>query len=156
MALNGAHFEQACGAYIGASETPLNGAADPDRLVGIGSKHLQHRTVKDYHFLFPAYHDDDCTLRLCPVYRYLVAACVSNGRPYSRFVPGCGCDDKDGRLASLVFTVQDPSLDIRVMDATLGVDATSNGWITTDTEVEFRITTNLYQISQRPGVPASR
>ena len=38
------------------------------------------------------------------------------------------------------------------MDATLGVDATANGWITTGDEVAFRITTNLYQIAQRPGV----
>jgi hypothetical protein len=52
----------------------------------------------------------------------------------------------------MVFTVQDPNLDIRVMDATLGVDATTNGWITTGSEVAFKITTNLYQIGQRPGV----
>jgi hypothetical protein len=38
------------------------------------------------------------------------------------------------------------------MDATLGVDATSNGWITTGSEVAFKITTNLYQIGERPGV----
>ena len=38
------------------------------------------------------------------------------------------------------------------MDATLGVDATANGWITTGDEVSFRITTNLYQMAQRSGV----
>jgi len=52
----------------------------------------------------------------------------------------------------MVFTVQDPNLDIRVLDATLGVDATTNGWITTGSEVAFKITTNLYQIGQRAGV----
>ena len=50
------------------------------------------------------------------------------------------------------FTVSDPNLDIRVMDATLGVDATENGWITTGSEVAFKITTNLYQMGQRTGV----
>jgi hypothetical protein len=59
----------------------------------------------------------------------------------------------DGRTSDgLAFNVADPNLDIRVWDATVGVDATANGWITTDDEVEFRLTTNLYQIAQRPGV----
>ena len=57
-----------------------------------------------------------------------------------------------GYVNGTAFIVSDPNLDIRVMDATLGVDATENGWITTGSEVAFRITTNLYQMGQRSGV----
>jgi hypothetical protein len=57
-----------------------------------------------------------------------------------------------GKADGAAFTVADPSMEIRVYDATLGVDATANGWITTGSEVEFRITTNLYQMAQRSGV----
>jgi hypothetical protein len=57
-----------------------------------------------------------------------------------------------GKVNGTAFAVADPNLDIRVYDETVGVDATANGWITTDDEVSFRITTNLYQIAQRPGV----
>jgi hypothetical protein len=60
--------------------------------------------------------------------------------------------DGSDKANGSVFTVADPNLDIRVYDATVGVDATANGWITTDDEAEFRITTNLYQMAQRPGV----
>jgi len=60
--------------------------------------------------------------------------------------------DASGKANGTAFTVADPNLDIRVYDATVGVDATSNGWITTGDEVEFRITTNLYQMGQRSGV----
>jgi len=61
----------------------------------------------------------------------------------------------DGRTPDgLAFNVADPNLDIKVYDATVGVDATANGWITTGDEVSFQITTNLYQISQRAGVTA--
>jgi hypothetical protein len=60
--------------------------------------------------------------------------------------------DSAGKADGIAFTVADPNIDIRVYDATLGVDATANGWITTGSEVEFRITTNLYQMAQRPGV----
>jgi hypothetical protein len=63
--------------------------------------------------------------------------------------PSSGCNAP----SSLAFTVADPNLDIRVEDATLGYDAT-DGWIPLDDEVQFRITTNLYQITQRPGVSA--
>ncbi len=61
--------------------------------------------------------------------------------------PPLGCDSP----SSVVFTVADPNLDLRIEDATLGYDAT-NGWIPLGDEVQFRITTNLYQITQRPGV----
>jgi hypothetical protein len=60
--------------------------------------------------------------------------------------------DSAGKADGSAFTVADPNLDIRVMDATLGVDATTNGWITTGSEVAFRITTNLYQMGQRASV----
>lgn len=62
--------------------------------------------------------------------------------------------DSTGKANGTAFTVADPNLDIRVYDATVNVDATANGWITTGDEVEFRINTNLYQIAQRPGVSA--
>jgi Domain of unknown function (DUF3821) len=57
-----------------------------------------------------------------------------------------------GQADGVAFVVTDPTLDMRIWDATVGVDATSNGWITSDDAVEFRITTNLYQMGQRPGV----
>ena len=61
----------------------------------------------------------------------------------------------DGRTPDgVAFNVADPNLDIKVYDATVGVDATANGWITTGDEVSFQITTNLYQIAQRAGVTA--
>ena len=60
--------------------------------------------------------------------------------------------DSAGKADGTAFTVADPNIDMRVYDATLGVDATANGWITTGSEVEFRITTNLYQMAQRSGV----
>jgi hypothetical protein len=59
-----------------------------------------------------------------------------------------------GKANGTAFTVVDPNLEIRVYDATVGVDATANGWITSGDEVEFRITTNLNQMTQRAGVPA--
>jgi hypothetical protein len=71
---------------------------------------------------------------------------------YSADVEGCGCT-AESCIAALVFSVADPDLDIRVEDATLGYDAT-DGWVPVDDEVQFRITTNLYQIAQRPGVSA--
>jgi len=60
--------------------------------------------------------------------------------------------DSAGSADGSAFTVTDPNLDIRVLDATVGVDATSNGWITAGDEVEFKISTNLYQMTQRAGV----
>ncbi len=58
-----------------------------------------------------------------------------------------------GKADGTAFLVADPSLDIRVEDATLGYDAT-DGWVPVGDEVQFRITTNLYQMTQRPGVSA--
>lgn len=63
--------------------------------------------------------------------------------------PSSGCNAP----SSLAFTVADPNLDIRVEDATLGYDATDS-WVPLDDEIRFRISTNLYQIAQRPGVSA--
>lgn len=62
------------------------------------------------------------------------------------------CLDSNGQANGTAFTVADPNLDLRIWDATVNVDATANGWITTGDEVEFRITTNLYQMGQRAGV----
>lgn len=76
---------------------------------------------------------------------------VDHGMVWAVKADGCGCSES-GCTAALVFTVQDPSLEIRIEDATVGVDAGENGWITTGDEVAFRILTNLHQITQRPGV----
>jgi hypothetical protein len=65
--------------------------------------------------------------------------------PSGVMCPSSGCTS----TAIVAFTVADPNLDIRLEDASLGVDATSNGWITTGDEVAFRITTNLDQMTQR-------
>jgi len=60
--------------------------------------------------------------------------------------------DASGKANGTAFIVADPNLDIRIYDATVNVDASSNGWITTGDSVEFHITTNLYQMGQRAGV----
>lgn len=57
----------------------------------------------------------------------------------------------DGRANGTAFLVADPNLDLRVEDATLDYDAT-NGWIPTGDEIQFRITTNLVQMTERAGV----
>jgi hypothetical protein len=152
QALNGAYFGEACGAYVDtanltgtphlaqigwwASAANIYNTA-PSRTIDISSRYTTMMIAPSD---FVGYTGN----------WYLLE---SNGAAYKNPVPGCGCD-ANGCSASLVFTVQDPNLDIRVYDATLGVDATANGWITTDDEVEFRITTNLYQIADRPGVSA--
>jgi hypothetical protein len=46
------------------------------------------------------------------------------------------------------FVVATPQLDIRVEDATVGVDVT-NKWVSTDDQIRFIIDTNLVTISQR-------
>lgn len=152
QALNGAYYGQACGAYV-----------DPANLTG--TPHLTQigwwASAANIYNTAPSR-----TIDLSSRYTTMMIApsdfvgytgnwylLESNGAAYKNPVPGCGCD-ANGCSASLVFTVQDPNLDIRVYDATLGVDATSNGWITTDDEVEFTIRTNLYQIASRPGVSA--
>ncbi len=152
QALNGAYYGQACGAYVDqanltgtphltqigwwASAANIYNTA-PSRTLDLGSRSASMMIAPSD---FVGYTGN----------WYLLE---SNGAAYKNPVSGCGCD-ANGCSASLVFTVQDPDLDIRVYDATLGVDATSNGWITTDSEVEFRIRTNLYQIADRPGVSA--
>ena len=149
-ALQGAYYGVSCGYSMNASESnsppPLTdigwwaSAADiyttsPSRTIPVGSRYTSMMIAPSD---FAGYTGN----------WYLLG---SNGRAYSSGVPGCGCTAQ-GCIASLVFTVADPNLDIRVMDATLGVDATSNGWITTGSEVAFKITTNLYQMGERPGV----
>ncbi|RPI39125.1 MAG: DUF3821 domain-containing protein [Methanoregulaceae archaeon] len=149
-AMNGAYYGVSCGYSMNASEEnaapPLTrigwwaSAANiynsaPSRTIDIGSRYNSMMIAPSE---FAGYTGN----------WYLLG---SDGRAHSADVAGCGCTEA-GCIASMVFTVQDPNLDIRVMDATLGVDATSNGWITTGSEVAFKITTNLYQIGQRPGV----
>jgi hypothetical protein len=150
-ALNGAYYGQACGAsvdYANLTGIPhltqigwWASAADisstsPSRTIDTGSRYTSMMIAPSD---FVGYTGN----------WYLLGA---NGRAWSPPVPGCGCS-ASGCNAALVFTVQDQNLDIRIEDATLGYDAT-DGWIPLDDEVRFRISTNLYQITQRSGVSA--
>ncbi len=150
-ALNGAYFGEACGVYVDnanltatphltrigwwASAANIYNTA-PSRTIDLGSRYTSMLIAPSE---FAGYTGN----------WYLLGP---NDMAYSSDVPGCGCT-ASGCTASQVFTVQDPNLDIRVYDATVDVDATANGWITSGDEVEFRVTTNLYQITERPGVP---
>ncbi len=150
-ALNGAYYGESCGYSMNSSEAhgtpPLNAigwwasAADisstsPSRTIDTGSRYSSMMIAPSD---FAGYTGN----------WYLLGA---NGRAWSPKVEGCGCSSS-GCIAALVFTVQDPNLDIRIEDATLDYDAT-DGWIPLDDEVRFRITTNLYQVTQRDGVSA--
>ncbi|MFA6331917.1 MAG: DUF3821 domain-containing protein [Methanoregula sp.] len=52
---------------------------------------------------------------------------------------------------TVAFIVADPYLELQVEDTTVGVDVT-NKWVPTDDELEFRINSNLVQMTQRSGV----
>jgi len=65
-----------------------------------------------------------------------------NGRAYSSGVEGCGCTEA-GCIASLVFTVTDPSLDIRIWDYSTGNDVTGKS-VPQGEKLGFRIDTNMY------------
>jgi hypothetical protein len=150
-ALNGAYYGEACGAYVDyanltgiphltqigwwASAADIS-STSPSRTIDTVSRYTSMMIAPSD---FVGYTGN----------WYLLGA---NGRAWSPPVPGCGCS-VSGCTAALVFSVQDPNLDMRVEDATLGYDAT-NGWIPLDDEVRFRISTNLYQITQRTGVSA--
>ena len=56
-----------------------------------------------------------------------------------------------GKINGPAFTVVDPNLAVKVMDATTPFDAT-NKWVPTGDQVQFEIDTNLYQITQRFAV----
>jgi hypothetical protein len=150
-ALNGAYFGQACGVsvdYANLTGTPhltqigwWASAADisstsPSKTIDTASRYTSMMIAPSD---FVGYTGN----------WYLLG---SNGMAYSSNVPGCGCS-ASGCSAALVFTVHDQNLDIRVEDATLGYDATG-GWVPLDDEIRFRISTNLYQITQRSGVSA--
>jgi hypothetical protein len=49
------------------------------------------------------------------------------------------------------FTVADPQLDLRIEDTTVNVDVTDK-WVPTDDDLQFRIDSNLVQMTQRTGV----
>lgn len=67
----------------------------------------------------------------------------TNGRAYSNEdAPDCGCD-ATGCIASLVFTVQDPSLDIRIWDYSTNNDVTGKS-VPQGEKLGFRIDTNMY------------
>ena len=70
-----------------------------------------------------------------------------NGRAYSAFANGygtssCGCN-AGGCVASLVFTVLDPSLDMRIWDYTTNNDVTGKS-VPQGEKLGFRIDTNMY------------
>lgn len=75
-----------------------------------------------------------------------------NGRAYSAFANGygsleCSCDES-GCVASLVFTVADPSLDIRIWDYTTNNDVTGKS-VPQGERLGFRIDTNMYAATDR-------
>lgn len=49
------------------------------------------------------------------------------------------------------FSVADPQLDLRIEDTTVNVDVTDK-WVPTDDDIQFRIDSNLLQMTQRTGV----
>ena len=49
------------------------------------------------------------------------------------------------------FAVADPQIDLRIEDTTVNVDVTDK-WVPTDDALQFRIDTNLLQMTQRTGV----
>ena len=55
---------------------------------------------------------------------------------------------------TLLFSVADPYLNLRVEDTTVGVDVTQNKWVYRGDTIGFRIETNLNAITQRPGNPS--
>jgi len=67
---------------------------------------------------------------------------LENGAAYKNPVEGCGCD-ANGCSASLVFTVADPSLDIRIWDYTTNQDVTGKS-VPQGELLGFRIDTNMY------------
>jgi PGF-CTERM protein len=75
---------------------------------------------------------------------YLLGA---NGRAYSSNVSGCGCTAQ-GCIASLVFTVADPTLDIRIWDYTTNNDVTGKS-VPQGEKLGFRIDTNMYAATDR-------
>ena len=75
---------------------------------------------------------------------YLLGA---NGRAYSSNVSGCGCTAQ-GCIASLVFTVVDPSLDIRIWDFNQQQDVTGKS-VPQGERLGFRIDTNMYPATDR-------
>jgi len=58
---------------------------------------------------------------------------------------------------TLAFNVKDPQLTIRIEDVSVNVDVTENGWVYRGDEVQFRIDTNLADITGRgvPGAPVT-
>lgn len=51
------------------------------------------------------------------------------------------------------FVAVDPQIDLRIEDTTVNVDVTDK-WVPTDDDLQFRIDTNLLQMTQRTGVPS--
>ena len=65
-----------------------------------------------------------------------------NGRAYSADVADCGCTEA-GCIASMVFTVADPSLDLKIWDFNQNQDVTGKS-VPQGEKLGFRIDTNMY------------
>jgi S-layer glycoprotein len=65
-----------------------------------------------------------------------------NGRAYSSNVSGCGCTAA-GCIASMVFSVADPSLDLKIWDFNQNQDVTGKS-VPQGEKLGFRIDTNMY------------
>jgi hypothetical protein len=57
------------------------------------------------------------------------------------------------KVNGTAFSVADPQIDLRIEDTTVSVDVTDK-WLPTGDAVQFRIDTNLLQMTQRAGVPS--
>jgi hypothetical protein len=122
--------------FLGEENLDITAAMGPDTRIGWWASAASIPTSS------PSY-----TISVANPSAFFISPSEFSGRlgPWYRLNP-------TGQADGIAFTVTDPTLDIRAMDETLGVDATTNGWITTGSEVSFKITTNLYQMSQRSGV----
>ena len=147
-ALNGAYYGQSCGALIPCGEDnlvpPLTtigwwaSAADiynsaPSKTIDLSTRYYNFMVAPSD---FVGYTGN----------WYLLDA---NGRAYSAFnnpditVPDtCGCT-LSSCIASLVFTVADPSLDMRIWDYTTNNDVTGKS-VPQGEKLGFRIDTNMY------------
>ena len=61
--------------------------------------------------------------------------------------------DPSGNANGTAFLVQDPYLDLKIKDTTIGIDVT-NKWVPTGDEIQFIISTNVAQIASQRSSPA--
>ncbi len=140
-ALNGAYFGASCGA-----EVPCDTLNSLPNLTSIG----WWASAADIYNSAPSR-----TIDLSTRYRSLTVSPLDfvgytgnwylldpNGRAYSSSMEGCSCTEA-GCIASLVFSVTDPSLDIRIWDYSTDSDVTGKS-VPVGERLGFRIDTNMY------------